>query len=150
MVSSDRGKSFVKCSKLPATKSEKKLMLITPFGIAGHLFAALGSKGLFFSEDSGRNWHKLPAFVDASLIALGKEAPKKSYPAIYVWGKKKMDDPYRFYLSIDGGRNWTKINDEAKAGNETQAMCADKNVFGRFYVATNGTGVFIAELKAKE
>ena len=150
MVSSDKGKSFVKYSKLPAAESEKKLMLVAPSGMAGHLFAALGSKGLFFSEDSGKNWRRSPVFADVSLIALGKEAPKESYPAIYIWGKKNVDDPYRFYLSIDGGRNWIKINDEAKAGNETQAMCADRNIFGRFYVATNGTGVFIAELKAEE
>ena len=150
MVSTDKGKSFVTCSKLPVAESERKLMIVAPSGIAGHLFAALGSKGLFFSDDSGKNWRKLSAFADASLIALGKEAPGETYPAIYIWGKSDKKDPYRFYRSIDGGKNWSRVNDEAKAGNETQAMCADKNVFGRFYVATNGTGVFIAELKNKE
>ncbi len=146
LVSTDGGKSFEKRATLPAGNEEKKLTIIAPFDQSGHLFAALGDNGLYTSNNSGEEWTKSETFASAMLIAAGKGITDDSYPAIYLFGKKEMSDPYRFFRSTDGGATWLLVNDEARAGNETQAMCADRNVFGRFYVATNGTGVFVAEL----
>lgn len=146
LVSTDGGKSFVKKAGLPAGKDEKKLTIIAPYNQSGHLFAALGEKGLYTTCNNGDEWTKSDEFASALLIAAGKGVSKKSYPAIYLFGKKEENDPYRFFRSTDGGKSWLLVNDVARAGNETQAMCADRNVFGRFYVATNGTGVFVAEI----
>ena len=147
LVSEDKGAHFVERSVLPVAKGERKLMITTPPGQANHLFAALGSQGLYFSSEAGASWTKVEFFTHASLIAIGKEAPGEDYPALYVWGKTRELAAYRFYRSVDGGKRWDLVNEQPQAGNETQVMCADRNTFGRFYVGTNGTGVFIAELK---
>lgn len=144
-VSTDGGKTFEKRMPLPAGNDEQKLAIIAPHNQCGHLFAALGREGLYTTTNGGEAWTKSTEFASALLIAAGKGITEDAYPAIYLFGKKKNSETCRFYRSTDGGETWLLVNEEARAGNGTQALCADRNVFGRFYVATNGTGVFVAE-----
>jgi hypothetical protein len=115
-------------------------------GMEGHIWITNGS-GLHSSINAGETWNKHPQFSIANYLAIGKPITPDAYPAIYVWGRKTEDTRVYYYRSIDGGVNFEKVNPEPMAGNDPMAMGADMNVFGRFYVATNGRGVHFAQIE---
>jgi hypothetical protein len=140
--STDGGASFSLVYTLPTTSSTK-INVEAVFGYANHVFVTVGNSGLYKTTNAGDNWTKINNVSVAELMAIGKAAPGKSYPTIYIWGKANGDTQYWFYRSVDEGVTWQKVNDaNNRVGNSTQAMGADRKVFGRLYVGTNGSGVW--------
>jgi len=86
-------------------------------------------------------------------VGVGKAAPGKTYPSLYIWGKPTNTDPTGLYRSDDEGINWTRINDDAHQfggpGN-AQFVKGDMNVYGRVYRSTVGRGIICGELKSGE
>jgi hypothetical protein len=144
MVSTDQGASFQRVSVLDATESEYINLIAVP-GQAGHLWLTLGEEGLRYTDDGGTSWTAVSDFSIANLVAAGKPAPGTDQPTIFVWGRKATDDMMCFYRAQNGKTEFHRINEESRAG-FPRCMAGDRKVFGRFYVATNGRGVYYAEI----
>jgi xyloglucan-specific exo-beta-1,4-glucanase len=81
-------------------------------------------------------------------IGFGKSAPGESYPAIFVSGQN--DGTNWISISVDKGRTWNRINDDAhQYGFTSNEITGDPRVFGRVYVATNGRGIVIGNIYRK-
>lgn len=140
-TSTDGGENFTKTGEIGVSNSNFINVKTVP-GMADHIWVT-NQVGLHYSTDGGVNWTKHQDFDVAKLMAVGKPQTSESYPALYVWGRKKGDDQVFFYRSTDGGIIFKNINlaTTSAAGNDPMCMGADMSDFGRFYVGTNGRGV---------
>ena len=138
-ASADTGKTFTKVGT--TTASGSSLQRSVP-GFEGHLWIPLYTNGLVRSINGGKTFTKLSTVLEASAVGVGKAAPGKTYPTLYIWGKVGLVTG--LFRSIDEGLNWTRINDDAHewggTGNGNFVM-GDMNVFGRVYMSTVGRGV---------
>ena len=134
---------------LPSTDfSYSKLR--SAWGRSGHLWLALGEKGLWRSTDGGDHFARVDEIRDGHMVALGKARAAGSYPAVYLYGTRKGDDDQWIYRSDDAGQNWLRINDAGhRVGNSPQVMAADRQVYGRVYVGTNGSGVWYGQPRSE-
>ncbi len=144
MASTDGGENFSQVGSVGISNSNFINLKTVP-GIADNLWVTNGI-GLHHSSDGGETWTKHSDFAVANYLAIGKAQTPEAYPAIYVWGRKTTDTQVYFYRSVDGGVNFEKVNITPRAGNDPMGMGADLAVFGRFYIATNGTGIFYAQI----
>ncbi|WP_438433423.1 fibronectin type III domain-containing protein [Gorillibacterium sp. sgz500922] len=113
-------------------------------GMNGEVWASFDTQGLYRSSDSGTTFTKLSSVSRALLFAFGKNAPGKTNPAVYVYGT--VNGVNGIFRSIDMGANWEKISsDDFFPGNDPNIMGADRQVFGRVYVGTNGSGILYGE-----
>lgn len=140
-VSTDGGASFTAtaASGLPATGNVKALP-----GTEGDIWLAGGSAdgayGLWHSTNSGATFTKLANVEEADVVGFGKEAPGRSYKAIYT--SAKVDGVRGIFRSIDAGASWVRINDDQhQYGVTNSAITGDPKVFGRVYLGTNGHGI---------
>lgn len=114
----------------------------------GHLFLSLANKGLFHSTDFGNTWVKLENLNSVPLMGLGAPMTKDGYPTVYVLAQKPGDNELWYYRSTDEGKTFIKMNDERnRIGNNPQFIEGDRQIFGRIYIGTNGSGVVVGELK---
>jgi xyloglucan-specific exo-beta-1,4-glucanase len=98
------------------------------------------------SLDGGVTWSVVDAFAEASMVALGAPAPGSDEAAIYVWGLRVGGESRACHRSIDGGETWQRLNRPSqRIGNAPQAIAADRAVFGRVFIGTNGSGVWYGE-----
>jgi photosystem II stability/assembly factor-like uncharacterized protein len=83
-------------------------------------------------------------------VGVGKAAPDKTYPSLYIWGKPENSDPVGIYRSDDEGVNWVRINDDRHRfggpGN-AQFVKGDMNIYGRVYMSTVGRGIVYGEIQ---
>lgn len=98
-----------------------------------------------YSEDGGLTFTTCSNY-SCSSFALGKEAPGKDYPTIFMWGRStsSTSTPEGMYRSIDKGQTWVRVNDDAHQwGHLANAgtIEADKNVYGLVYKSTAGMGM---------
>jgi xyloglucan-specific exo-beta-1,4-glucanase len=139
MVSTNGGSSFSSAGS-PGTGGSKAVR--TVLGKEGHLWVALNGGGLTRSTNSGQTFAKLSSVSAASAVGLGKEAPGKPYPTVYIWGT--VGGVAGVHRSIDEGATWTRVNDDAHEyggiGNG-QFVLGDANVYGRVYMSTVGRGI---------
>jgi hypothetical protein len=116
-------------------------------GRANHIWAALAGGGLW--RYNGSSTSKISAFSEAKMVAIGATKSGATYPTIYVYGKLTSDSSSWIYRSTDEGANWTRINgDNSRIGDSPQNMTADPSVYGRVYVGTNGTSVWVGEVSS--
>lgn len=113
-------------------------------GIDGEVWASFDTQGLYRSSDSGTTFTKLAPVSRALLFAFGKNAPGTTNPTVFVYGTVNGADG--IFRSTDMGATWVKISsDSFFPGNDPNIMGADRQVFGRVYVGTNGSGIFYGE-----
>ncbi|AOZ92593.1 WD40/YVTN/BNR-like repeat-containing protein [Paenibacillus crassostreae] len=104
------------------------------------------SFGLWHSTDSGATFTKLNNVQEAATIGFGKAAPGKDYMSLYSYAK--INNKYGIYRSDDAGASWVRINDDKNQfGSANAAITGDQRVYGRVYVATNGLGIVIGDIK---
>jgi hypothetical protein len=132
-------------------------------GNEGHLILGPGSGytdafPMMFSSDGGANWDPVGGSAVTWLVAAGKEAPGKTYPAIYRTGCSETDDDPTdpgVFVTTDFDPNdptadpgWTRIC-RAPGGNmdTSKSLVADKDIFGRAYMSTGGTGYTYVEYR---
>jgi hypothetical protein len=104
-----------------------------------------GTSGIFHSTNSGTSFTKLTTVQEASSVSLGKTAPGKTYPTIFINGK--INNQWGIYYSIDQGVNWARINDDAHEYGWIDFVVADQRVFGRVFLSPNCMGIPYSQLK---
>ncbi len=130
-------------------------------GNAGHLFYTAGQVGgsvigvFTRSTDGGANWTSIPGVLMVYAFGFGK-AQSGGYPAVYIagWVGGVAAANWGIYRSDDGDQatpHWTLISDYPQSWRTTGGATTgnmdfikwiegDPDVFGRFYVAFEGTG----------
>ena len=109
------------------------------------MVVSLGAKGLWISNDSGVNFTKNENFELPLMSSMGKSQTPGSTPAIFVYGKR--NGTWGIYISDDSGSSWRRINDDNNlVGNSPTMMKGDRQVYGKVYVGTNGSGLFYGEM----
>lgn len=141
--STDAGKSFEFISELPY---EGFYGIKTVPHRAGEVWVNADKQGLFKSVDSGKTFVKIAHVERAHLFAFGKNPEGKDHPAVYIYGK--VNGVNGIFRSDDYGNTWMKINDaDHQLGNVPNSMAADRQVFGRVYIGTDGRGLFYGQEK---
>lgn len=142
-VSHNGGASFSVASTLPVP-TDTNFRIATAPHLEGVVWAALNNDGLYRSNDKGSSWTKLENVQRAKLVAFGKNRPGRANPSVFVVGT--IDNVGGTFRSDDMGVTWNKITSANPAvGNETNTIEGDRQVWGRVYIGTNGTGVFYGE-----
>lgn len=111
-------------------------------GFEGHLWIPQYTNGLVRSINGGKAFTKIASVLEASAVGVGKAAPGKTYPTLYIWGKVGLLTGV--FRSIDEGLTWTRINDDAHEWGGTgngNFVVGDMNVYGRVYMSTVGRGI---------
>ncbi|WP_438434293.1 S-layer homology domain-containing protein [Gorillibacterium sp. sgz500922] len=111
-------------------------------GIMGEVWVGLNEQGLYRSGDAGESFVKVAGVETAFLFSFGKSAPGRLNPSVFVYGKVKGYAKEAIFRSDDMGETWVKASvDEPFPGNDPNAMTGDRQVHGRVYVGTNGSGL---------
>jgi hypothetical protein len=135
--------SFTLASTVTISSASDATLTANPY-TAGDLWLTTSSNGLWHSTNFGSTFSSGAGVgvTAAAELALGKNAPGQSYPAIYIWGS--IGGVYAAYRSDDKGATWLRINDAADQwGGLVATVAADPNVFGRVYLGVNGRGIII-------
>ncbi|MNI35690.1 Xyloglucanase Xgh74A precursor [compost metagenome] len=116
-------------------------------GKSGEVWVSLNTNGLYRTTDGGTSFSKLPNVQETLLFGFGKAAPGLNTPAAFVYGKVNGSSRMGIYRSDDSGVTWTRINDDQHLiGGNPRDMEGDRQVYGRVYIATDGTGVWYGDL----
>ncbi|MFD2162217.1 T9SS type A sorting domain-containing protein [Paradesertivirga mongoliensis] len=141
-VSTDGGVNFsIASSTLPVLSNTSFLKVETAPDKEGHIWVSLQGSGLWYSTNSGASFTKISNVQDVRLMSVGKAL--STDPAVYVMGTVNniADGVFR---SDDNGASWTQMdNVYYKMGNEPNSMAADRVVYGRVFIGTNGNGIFV-------
>lgn len=106
------------------------------YHVASPLQANAGDPSVAFARLSGVD--EIQAF------GFGKGAPHHSNPAIYLAGT--VNGQAGVFRSIDGARNWTRINDDHHQWGMILQITGDPRIFGRVYVGAHGRGIQYGDL----
>jgi hypothetical protein len=140
-VSHDAGASFVSSySGLPglADWQLNGASITSVPGFAGHVWITT-NKELFRSSDAGKTFEHVNS-VDAGFgLGVGKAAPGRSYPALYLSGQ--VAGAKGFFRSDDIGHSWVRLNDDAHQFGYVNVVEGDPRSFGRVYLGTSGRGI---------
>lgn len=138
-ASADTGKTFI---KVGATSTWGSALERSVPSNEGHLWIPMYAGGLVRSTNGGKTFVKLTSVLEASAVGVGKAAPGRTYPTIYIWGKVGLITGV--FRSMDEGLTWTRINDDAHEWGGTgngNFVVGDMNVYGRVYMSTVGRGI---------
>lgn len=100
---------------------------------------AWGGGGLYLSTDAGKTFKKISNVTSATKVTVGKAAPGKSFPAVYILGK--VSNMYGFFRSDDSTATWTRINDDQHQFGTIHYLTGDMSAYGRLFVAVEGRGL---------
>ncbi|MDF2803515.1 MAG: hypothetical protein K0S61_3418 [Anaerocolumna sp.] len=117
-------------------------------GSEGTIWIAMNENGLWkitydMEKDSFQGVRKSKAGDVIKRIGLGKEAPESDKKTLFTSGT--VEGEYGFYLSLDEGVSWIRINDDEHQYGDIRSIAGDPRVFGRIYVATGTRGVVYGE-----
>ena len=147
MISTDGGVNFTSAGNAGSWGSQ---LIRTVPGNAGHIWIAMNGGGLKRSIDGGLTFTIPSANVTAAAaVGIGKAAPGKTYPSIYIWGT--VNGVTGVFRSIDEGVTWLRVNDDAYefGGAENgNFVIGDMNTFGRVYMGTVGRGIVYTDSDA--
>ncbi|MFZ5896111.1 MAG: carbohydrate-binding protein [Myxococcota bacterium] len=144
-VSRDAGKNFVRTfGGLPEMADYQLNMasIQTVPGFEGHIWLSTG-KRVFRSKDSGVTFSELGSADESYGIGVGKPAPGRSYPSLFLSGK--VGDKKGFFRSDDIGNSFVRINDDQHQFGFVNIVEGDPRVHGRVYLGTSGRGVMVGE-----
>jgi hypothetical protein len=152
-LSTDGGMTFTNSHEvtgLPATGASGDRggrggsRLLAVGGREGDLW--LVGQALCHSSDGGRTFKEIPNHPPIGQFSLGKAAPGKAYPALFV-ANGGSGVAAGLYRSDDEGATWVRINDaQHQWGNRFECIAGDPRIYGRVYVGTNGRGVLYGDL----
>jgi len=133
--------------------------LIAVPGHQGHVMFGAGSAfnnnfPVMRSVDGGASWHRVTTSGTCWQVAVGRPAPGTAYPAVYFSGTLPQDPEPGLFRSDDFTADpskrpsWTRLS-YAPAGNMdiSKTLCADQNVFGKFYIGFGSSGYACGVLK---
>jgi photosystem II stability/assembly factor-like uncharacterized protein len=134
-VSKNGGASFVLTYTLPSWGG--RMATVPSHG--GHIFVPISGSGLYFSGDTAKTFTKLPNVTSASAVAVGKAAPGKNYPSIFIQGT--VSSVTGFFRSDDRGATWNRINTDKQNFGGVNDIEADQRIWGRLYIGSSGRGI---------
>ncbi len=114
-------------------------------GQAGGLFLASRFDGLIRASDDGRVQWQSGVIKSVDSLGFGKAAPGMPGPTLFLAGT--VGDQPGLFLSIDDGKHWLRINDDAHQYGGIFHVTGDPRVFGRVYFAGRGRGIFHGDLR---
>ena len=138
--SDDGAKTFDEVSFVGAKGGSSVLKFVR--GKSGHIWINNAGK-IRYSEDEGQTFTTCTNY-SAAAFSLGKEAPDKDHPNLFIWGKASQELPEAMYRSTDKGLTWERANDDSHQwGHLANAgtIEADQNVYGRVFKSTAGMGI---------
>ena len=112
--------------------------------IENDLWLASRAEGLFHSTNGGASFTRLERVQEAGSLGLGKAAPRKISPALFLAGR--IGGVQALFRSDDTGENWVRINDDRHQYGYISRVTGDPRIFGRVYFATGGRGVIYGEI----
>ena len=113
-------------------------------GIENDLWLASRAAGLFHSTNGGVSFTKLERVQKAGSLGLGKAAPGKTFPTLFLAGR--IGGLQALFRSDDVGESWTRINDDQHQYGYINHVTGDPRIYGRVYFATGGRGVIYGEI----
>ncbi len=119
-------------------------LTVTP-GIENDLWLALRAGGLWHSNDGGGSFRRLETVAAAASLGLGKAAPGKNYPALFLAGT--VNGLEALFRSDDAGDHWLRINDGRHQYGSISRVTGDPRIYGRVYFATGGRGVIYGDIR---
>ena len=122
-------------------------MLYATPGAEGDLWLAVRNEGLLHSTNGGRTFVRLPAVQEADSLGLGKAAPGKDSPALFLAGT--IEGLHAVYRSDDDGGAWVRINDDQHQFGSVSRVTGDPRIYGRVYFATGGRGIIYGDAAGK-
>jgi len=146
------GSAFTNTSVAMSGAVNNRLTVVP--GIAGEIWFPRGTGGLGRITNANTatpSITTLPLSI-VTCVGVGKAAPNKTYPTLYIWGKPKNTDPVGIYRSDNEGVDWIRINDNLhQFGGPDNAdfVKGDMNVYGRVYMSTVGRGTIYGEIKTQ-
>ena len=152
-VSTDGGANFA----LPANQTSLPIVgwphdgyLHSAPGVANSLWYAAGSNGLYASTDGCKTFAKLSQVKECWNFAFGVAAPGSTTPTLFVVGKVTVSgtDIWGVFRSVDLGATFVQMSDAQHQSNDVYAMAADRQVYGRVYIASSGSGIEIGQIKS--
>jgi hypothetical protein len=112
-------------------------------GIEGDLWLASRSRGLYHSRDGGVTFVKLDAVQEAHSLGLGKAAPGRDRPSLFLAGTAgRLEAIFR---SDDDGESWVRISDEHHRFGWINHVTGDPRIHGRVYFGTGGRGIIYGD-----
>jgi photosystem II stability/assembly factor-like uncharacterized protein len=139
---SETGAAIVLEKDPPANAYGNGVLSATP-GREGDIWLSLREGGLYHSTDGGADFKPLTNVGVADELGFGKAADGKNLPALYLAGQ--IGGVTGIFRSIDGGTDWTRINDDAHQFGAINRLTGDPRIFGRVYLATSGRGVIYGD-----
>ena len=119
-------------------------------GSTGELWLSREATGLWRSVDGGLTLTRQTFFAKAQHVAVGAPLPNRTTPTLYVLGTSASGGGLGMYRSHDLGGSWSRLaNENMSFGFHTMVMAADRQVYGRVYLATNGLGVILGLAPAR-
>jgi photosystem II stability/assembly factor-like uncharacterized protein len=147
-VSDDGGKMWTKTINLPNQPEWVRVKAVPE--LENNVWVSLGKDGLFKSANAGIRFEKINTVEYAYLFGFGKNKPGSSNPSVFLMGTL-TDGREGIFRSDDLGINWTTINDENNNfGNEPHSITGDRQVYGRVFIGTGGSGVIYGEIKNQQ
>lgn len=128
----------------PTKYWEQWVYVRTVPGSAGEVWISLPQDGLFKSADGGEHWTRVDGFENVRGLTFGKPAPGSSSSSVYVLAD--AGDGLGLFTSDDRGGSWFRCDDDGfNFGIPINDIRADKQTYGRVYVATGGRGIVRAD-----
>jgi len=141
LMSRDGGASFIpKVVGIAALNGWENSQLVAAPGHVTDLWLVT-PKHLFHVPDDKSPATRINTIDDAWMVALGKAADGKTYPAVYLWGA--VGGVGGFWRSDDVGLTWARINDDAHQFGGLRSMAADPTEYGTVYLGPHGRGVMV-------
>jgi xyloglucan-specific exo-beta-1,4-glucanase len=126
----------------PARREAINPLLATP-GKKGDLWF-MGSQSLYHSTDGGKHFEAVNGGIVVRHMDFGKAAPNAKDMTLFAIGTQ--GDTTAIFRSLDNGKSWQRVNDGAHEYHRAfRRVAADKNLFGRVYIATDGRGIVFGE-----
>jgi hypothetical protein len=147
LVSVDGGLSFRPgVTGLPKLASWQSSQLVAAPGTLRDLWVVLHDT-LVHMPSADKPAITIRGVVECWKLALGKAAAGAEYPAVYVWGKLRVDgQPVEgLFRSDDAGDRFTRIDDDRHRHGLLLSLTADPLEYGTVYVAAHGRGVIVGK-----
>ena len=150
-ISVDGGLSYnASSAAVTGLPSNSGAVPVVSFCTAGEIWLPLGSEGLYHTTNFGKTWTKIgPAGLSTTQFSVGKAAPGRSNPALFLWGTASSAAPLDvtgLYRSDDAGSTWVRINDDQHQYGGSVIVQGDPQVYGRVYMGTFGRGIIYADI----
>jgi xyloglucan-specific exo-beta-1,4-glucanase len=147
-LSTDGGASFRKGSHaLPAIPNYALMVadIEAVPGHSGHFWISTG-KQLYRSTDGGESADPVASVEESYGVGIGKAAPGADYPTLFLSGQ--VAGTKGVFRSIDQGRHWVRVSDDAHLYGTVNVIEGDPRVFGRVYLGPSGRGIVVGEARA--